>query len=117
MRLSSFGLRKQMLDFCGKRLCYFALEQLTRHAPDLLKAYIETIGPEKDYVTLVPAYAHQLLSIVGNSATVVALSTENYDEDFIGLEVMSRFSHLGVAGSSPGHDNLGKPFLPTEISL
>ena len=90
MRLSSFSLRVQLVDYCHRNQCYHALEQLTRHAPELLEAYIKVIGPEQDYVPMVAAYAHRLVSIVGKFATIIRLSIEDVNEDYIGLEEMSK---------------------------
>ena len=81
--------RQHLIDYCRRKYCYDALEQVAHHAPDLLDAYIKSIGSEEDYVKLVPAYAHRLVSIVGNSATVVLLTKEDVNEDYIGLDEMS----------------------------
>ena len=89
MRLASYGQLNSMVDYCKQNQCYHKLEQLTRHAPDLLDAYIKSIGPYQDYVTLVPAYAHRLISVVGNSAIVVELNVAKVSGEYIGLKEMS----------------------------
>ena len=91
--------RHKMEEYCNKNECVDALEQLARHAPDLLEAYINTIKSEQDFVTLVPAYAHRLLSVIGNSARVVKLNMKDVDDAYIGLKESGEKIERLVEGS------------------
>ena len=95
MRLSSIGQRVQMIEYCNRNQCYHVLERVTRNAPDLLEAYIKSIGPEKDYVNLVAAYSNKLTSILGNGAIVVQMSMEDMNKEYIGLvDTSSKIANL-----------------------
>ena len=81
---------QELTEFCTKDKCYHALETVAHHAPELLEAYIKSIGKEEDYVKLVPEYAHRLISIVGSGATAVARNgTRDVNDNYIGLDEMT----------------------------